>query len=131
MMISVASPIGQEVINLEHQWIEAVSRRDAATLNRLLADEFLIAGWLPGGRLGDKRLYVEDCLRVVEVREASYSFEGWEIRAYDETVIANCIFECHALVAGQEWGGRFLLTDIWVREDVGWRAAARHSSPVL
>ena len=131
MKIDVASQTGQQIIRLEHEWTEAVSRRDAATLNHLLADEFLIAGWLPGGRLGDKRLYVEDCLRVVEVREATYRFEGWEMRAYGEAVLANCLFECRAIVAGQEWGGRFLLTDVWVKGGGGWRVVARHSSPVL
>jgi ketosteroid isomerase-like protein len=121
----------QELIRLEHEWVEAIAQCDAATLNRLIADDFFIAGWLPNGQLGDKQTYVEDCLRVVDVLEPAYSFDSWRIKEYGDVVIVNSVFECHAVVAGREWGGIFLLTDVWIKEDGRWRAATRHSSPVL
>lgn len=122
--------IEQEITKLEHEWVEAVAQRDANTLDRIIADDFLIAGWLPGGQLGDKQGYIEDCLRPVNVEQASYNFDGWKIGVYGEIAVVNCRFECHAIVAGQPWGGVFLFTDVWVEAKGLWKVVRRHSSPV-
>jgi hypothetical protein len=118
----------REIVDLAHEWIEAVARRDRAALERILAADFLIAGWLPDGRLGDRELYIEDCLTPVAAEQPSYRFDRWKVRCYGETAIVNCVFECHVLVNGEPWGGQFLFTDVWVRQDGRWRAATRHSS---
>jgi len=123
--------IEQEIIRLSHEWIEAVGRRDGDALDRILADDFLIAGWLWGGKLGDRQFYIDDCLRPVDLEQATFSYDRWKFRIYDEFVIANCAFKCRALVAGKEWGGEFLFTDVWIKQGNGWRVVTRHSSPVL
>lgn len=121
----------QDIIRLEEQWIEAIARRDAAALDHLLADDFLIAGWLPDGQVGDKSLYLTDCLTPIEVSDASHRFEQWRIKVYDDILIVHCVFESQAMVGGQLWGGRFLLTDVWRQEENRWRVVARHCSPVV
>ena len=122
--------IEQEIIKLTHEWMDAVARRDSAALDGIIAGDFLISGWLPDGRLADKKLYIEDCLRPVEVEQASYSYGRWKVRVYDDAAVVNCILHCQALVAGQEWGGDFLLTDVWIKEGGHWRVVTRHSSPI-
>jgi hypothetical protein len=123
--------IEQEIIQLSHQWIEAVGQRDGDVLDRILDDDFVIAGWQPGGQLGSKEFYIKDCLMPTDVRDATFSYEQWKIRIYDKFVIANCIFKCHALVYGKDWGGEFLFTDVWINKGSGWRVLTRHSSPIL
>ena len=122
--------IEREIIKLTHEWMDAVARRDSAARDGIIAGDFLISGWLPDGRLADKKLYIEDCLRPVEVEQASYSYDRWKVRVYDDTAVVNCILHCQALVAGQEWGGDFLLTDVWIKEGGHWRVVTRHSSPI-
>jgi Domain of unknown function (DUF4440) len=124
------SVIEQEIIKLAHEWIEAAGRRDRAALERILADDFLIAGWLPDGQLGDRETYIEDCLRPVDVERPSYKFDRWKVRTYDDVAIANCILEIHALIGGSDWGGVFLFTQVWVERGARWQVAACHSSPV-
>jgi ketosteroid isomerase-like protein len=121
----------QEIIKLSSEWMEAVARRDQAALDRILAHDFLIAGWLPEGRLGDKQFYIEDCLRPVDIEQGSYHFDRWKVRTYGDTVVVNCVFEAHAMVGGQPWGGVFLLTSVWVRDGDHWRVVTSHSSPVV
>jgi hypothetical protein len=123
--------VEQEIIGLEHECMEAVARRDGAALDRILADEFVIAGWQPEGRLADKKFYVEDCLIPVEVHDASYSFDAWNIRVFGDTAVVNYTLDVHAVIAGHEWGGAFLITDVWLRRDGRWQLATRHTSPVL
>jgi hypothetical protein len=127
----MADPVvEQEIIRLAHDWIEAAGRRDRATLERILADDFLIAGWLPGGRLGNKQTYIEDCLRPAEVERSSYKYDRWNIRVCGDLAIVNCALEIHALVSGNDWGGVFLFTQVWVRKDGRWQVTACHSSPI-
>jgi hypothetical protein len=35
------------------------------------------------------------------------------------------------VVAGKQWGGVFLCTDVWIKRGETWQVATRHSSPVL
>jgi ketosteroid isomerase-like protein len=61
----------QEIRRLAHEWLDAARARDRATLERILAEDFVISGWQPEGRLADKEYYVEDCLRPVEISEGT------------------------------------------------------------
>jgi ketosteroid isomerase-like protein len=121
----------QTIKDLEFEWVAAIEQRDAESLHRIIADDFVIAGWLPNGQLEDKQSYIEDCLRPVDVTDAVYTFDRWKIRKRSNTILVNCVFECHAKVAGREWGGTFLFTDVWMLEDVGWRVVTRHSNPIV
>jgi hypothetical protein len=130
-MVMTDSAVEQEIIKLAHELIEAGGRRDGATLERILADDFLIAGWLPNGQLADRQTYIEDCLRPVSIEQPSYKYDRWKIRIYGDIAIVNCTLEIHALVEGNEWGGLFLITQVWVKRDGQWQVAACHSSPVV
>ena len=123
--------IEREIIKLTHEWKEAGRQRDRATLERILADDFLIAGWLPDGKLGDRLTYIEDCMRPVEVEQASYRFDRWKFRTYGDTAIVNCILEIHAVVGGGGGGGVFQMTYIWVKRDGKWQVVTCHTSPVV
>lgn len=120
----------QEIIKLAHEWLDAARRRDRATLDRILADDFLISGWQPEGRLADKQYYIDDCLKPVDIQEGSYKFDRWKVRRYGETAVVNCILEIHAIVDDAKWGGVVLITDVWVREGELWRIVTRHTSPI-
>ena len=121
----------QEIIKLAHEWLDAAGRRDRATLDRILAEDFLISGWQPEGRLADKQFYVEDCLKPVDIQEGSYQFDRWKVRRYGDTAVVNCVLDIHAIVGGHKWGGEVLITDVWVREQDTWRVVTRHTSPIV
>ena len=121
----------QEIKKLAHEWLDAARQRDQETLDRILADDFLISGWQPEGRLADKHFYVEDCLKPVDIQEGSYKFDRWKVRTYGETAVVHCILDIHAIVNGHEWGGEVLITDVWVREQDTWRVVTRHTSPIV
>jgi ketosteroid isomerase-like protein len=120
-----------EIKRLAHEWLDAIQRRDRATLDRILADDFVLAGWQLDGRLADKQFYIEDCLKPVDVRPGSYEFDRWTIRFYGELALVNCVLKIHALVEGHDWGGEFLISDVWSRDQGNWQVLARHSSAIV
>lgn len=121
----------QEIRKLAHEWLDAARRRDHSTLDRILAEDFLISGWQPEGRLADKQYYIEDCLRPVDIQEGSYQYDRWQVRRYGETAVINCVLEIHAIVEGAKWGGEVLITDVWVRDGDQWQVVTRHTSPIV
>ena len=122
--------VEQEILALAHEWMEAIGRRDPVSLDNILADDFVISGWLPEGKLANKKFYIEDCLRPVDIEQPTYRYDQWKVRTYGDVAVVNCVFSCHAIVGGHEWGGDFLFTDVWVIENDRWRVVTRHSSPV-
>ncbi|HEX6731443.1 MAG TPA: nuclear transport factor 2 family protein [Pyrinomonadaceae bacterium] len=129
-MIDADRETAQEIKDLAHEWLDAARRRDRATLDRILADDFVIAGWQPDGVLADKQFYIADCLKPVDIQEGSYHFDEWKFRVYGEIVVVNCVLDIRALVNGYEWGGEVMVTDVWVRTQDAWRATTRHTSPI-
>ena len=128
----MADPVvEQEIIRLAHEWKDAAAERNRETLERILADDFLIAGWLPDGKLGDRETYIADCMRPVEIEDGSYSFDRWKFRVHGNTAIVNCILKIQALVGGKCWGGVFLMTYVWIRRDGAWEAVTCHTSAVF
>lgn len=130
-MADGGSEIERNIVQLAHEWLDAIGQRDFVTLDRILANDFLISGWLPGGQVADKKTYIEDCMRPMDVQEPSYRFSRWKLRVYGGTVVVNCVFSCHGIVGGKEWGGNFLFTDVWVRDSGSWRVVTRHSSSIM
>ena len=61
----------EEIKQLAHEWLDAARRRDRETLDRILADDFLISGWQPEGRLADKQFYIDDCMTPVDIQDGS------------------------------------------------------------
>ena len=120
----------QEIKDLAHEWLDAARRRDRETLDRILADDFVISGWQPEGRLADKQFYIEDCMRPVDIQDGSIRFDRWQFRIYGETAVVNCILDIRAVVNGHPWGAEVLITDVWVKEGDAWRVVTRHTSPI-
>ena len=131
MMTEADDRTAEEIKRLAHDWLDAGRRRDRATLDRILADDFVIAGWQPEGRLADKRFYLDDMMKPVEIQEGSFKFDRWNIRVRGSDVaLVNCILDIRAVVEGHPWGAEVLVSDVWVKEPIGWRVLARHTSPV-
>ena len=120
----------EEIKRLAHEWLDAARRRDRETLDRILADDFIISGWQPEGRLADKPFYIDDCMTPVDIQDGSIHFDRWKIRTYGDTAVVNCILDIHAVVNGHPWGAEVLVTDVWVRDGHTWRVVTRHTSPI-
>jgi ketosteroid isomerase-like protein len=120
-----------EIIKLAHELLDAMRRRDRPTLERIIADDFIISGWQPDGRLADKKFYVDDAMRPVDIQEGSYHYDNWQFRFYGDTAVVNCTLDIRAVVNGYEWGGEVLITDVWIRDQDSWRVVTRHTSPIV
>jgi hypothetical protein len=56
------SQVEKEIDSVEQELIDAARRQDAAALDRIVADDFLITCDTMADKLGDKKLYLAECL---------------------------------------------------------------------
>jgi len=123
--------IQEEIKALTHELLDAVRRRDEATLDFILSDDFVIAGWQPEGRLADKKFYIADAMTPVEIESGSYRYDAWKFRIHGNVIIVNCTLDIHAIINGHPWGGEVLITHVWINEQDQWRLLSAHTSPIV
>jgi ketosteroid isomerase-like protein len=112
----------QEFSGLYDLWMEAIRSRDLASLDRMLADEYVYTA------SGQGRVDRQGWLRMVSVYDLqTFDFPRMDVRLYADVALVLCEYRQTGTVGGQVRSGTFLITDVWVRRDGRWQIAARSS----
>jgi ketosteroid isomerase-like protein len=117
-----------ELIRLQHEWMEAVKRRDIGFLEQLLGPEFILITSRPGIETRTRQQYLD----VTRDRYTLESFEYVEldVHAYGDFGFVRSRYSQRGWMDDKERNQAFLMTDVWVRRDRGWQAVSRHISPL-
>jgi ketosteroid isomerase-like protein len=119
----------QALITAEHEWSQAVVRRDVAALDRFYADEYILTN--EDGAIFSKAKEIAD-IRSGSFRLTSFTFTDLDVRLYDNV----------AVVTGQNtitgrWddidkdiSGPYRFTDVFVNRDGRWQCVASQSSRI-
>ena len=111
-----------ELIARERDWMEAVQRKDLATLERIVAADYVYAA------SGQGRWSRERWMKTVPVYDIHrFAFLDIDVRDYGDVVVVLSRYEQEATVAGVLRSGEFLLTDVWVRREDRWQVVTRSS----
>lgn len=120
-----ASPVEQELMALERQWMEAVKGRDEAALNKLLADDFLATD--EQGRVTGKAQYVSE-MKALTVD--SYGVDEFSFRVNANTAVVSARWTLKGAYQGQDISGAYRETNVWMNRDGCWRVVATHISRI-
>ena len=118
----------QELIGLQHEWMEAVKHRDIEFLEQLLGPEFLLITSRPGIETRTRQQYLD----VTRDHYTLESFEYVELdaHAYGDFGFVRSRYSQRGWMDDKERHQAFLMTDVWVRRDGRWQAVSRHISPL-
>jgi hypothetical protein len=113
---------------LEQQWADSIQRKDLDTLrHRFLSEDFAL-------RISDdasRKIPRSDWLAgVTAYNICSYNIRDLQVRDLGEVAIVSLVLDQDADVSGVGRSGDFFLVDVWVRQEAGWKVAARYSSPL-
>jgi ketosteroid isomerase-like protein len=110
------------------QLFDAMKAHDLATLDKLLAPEFVFATFV--GSVGNRAQYLDVLARKIMNIEA-YKLEPVCVEVHGDAavVVYHLLIQAHA--AGRPWPGHLLSTDTWVKQQGDWKLLARHSSVVV
>lgn len=112
---------------LERKWMDSLRQRDASVLSQLISDDFTLVTPRLVVAAGDRDKYFQHAMR--ELNLTSYAFEGLTVRLYGRTAVVSGLLKQSANAAGEDWGGSYLFTDVWVNRDGTWQVVSRHASP--
>ncbi|HEX8557477.1 MAG TPA: nuclear transport factor 2 family protein [Pyrinomonadaceae bacterium] len=120
----------QEVRKLEREWLDAYEQRDAAAMDRIVADDFTIT--FPNGGMQKKSHIIAGLKAPVREGQPVYKFhtENVESRSYGDTVILIGRVVTESTQAGKSVREASRYTDTYVRRRGRWQVVASHLSNV-
>lgn len=117
------------LLALESKWMGALQQRDASALSQLISEDFTLVSPRLVVAAGARDKYFQHAMR--ELNLTSYDFEGVTVRLYGRTAVVGGRLRQSASLAGEDWGGSYLFTDVWVNRDGTWQVVSRHMSTAL
>jgi ketosteroid isomerase-like protein len=117
------SDVASKILSLENKWNEAYKDGDVATLNSLLADDFIIT--VEDGSTFSKAGYIAhlgDPDNKVLISEMS----DLKVRIHGDTVVVTGAYHEKGTTNGKPYEFRDRLTDVWMMTGSRWQVIASH-----
>jgi ketosteroid isomerase-like protein len=119
-----ASETAAAITALEQQWVEAILKKDAATIERLLVPEFI-------GTTNDVRYTRDEAIEDVTTgAHEALGIEGLDIHVFGDTAVATFEQEERSHHGAEDFSGRYLFTNVWARQGDTWRVVASHGARI-
>ena len=119
--------VEQQIIDLERRWAAAIQRQDAAAMQTILADNYVLVVAVQG-----QPLKVVARAPLLETqpgyRVESFSIDDIRVIEHGGLAVAVMLYSQKATAQGQDYSAQYLITDSWIKTPGGWRVAERHSS---
>lgn len=114
-----------ELSNTERDLAEALRRRDADGLKKILSEDFVYTDAATAGQSLNRAQYIESALAL---KLEGYNFTNTVARAYGSTFVFSSLYTQTINAGPSARTDEFFITDIWLRRDNRWQMAARYSS---
>lgn len=113
------------IVGLEQEWVSAIVDKDTATIDRLMADNFV--GTSPTGAYYMKDQVLDD-LRSGRLDVTSMSLDESSANIFGDTAVAFTSQNEVSTYAGEDTSGHYHYTDVWLRRNGQWQVVASHGS---
>lgn len=115
------------LVQLETEWSAAILAADLATLERILADDFVQVGAFGSF---DKKQAIAD-LRSGKYKVTSMSPpRDMKVRFFGDVAVVTGAGEEKSTFQGKDTSGTWVWTDVWVKRKGKWQAVASQATPV-
>jgi len=117
----------QSLIDLENQWVSALMKSDAATLDSIFADGYVDTD--EQSHRSDKQ-GVLSVLKSGELKMASIRHSDMQVFVYGDAAVVTGSSSQVGNFKGQPLTAKIVFTDTFVRQNGKWVAVASHRSAV-
>jgi ketosteroid isomerase-like protein len=115
------------LVQLETEWSAAILAADLATLERILADDFVQVGAFG---IAEKTQVIAD-LRSGKYKVTSMSPpRDMKVRFFGDVAVVTGAGEEKSTFQGKDTSGTWVWTDVWVKRKGKWQAVASQATPV-
>jgi ketosteroid isomerase-like protein len=124
---AASSGAADEITKIENEWVAAVKAKNSAKLGEILADSWAGIGW--DGKITDK------ATNLAEMKASGNSLETFEmgpmrVRLFGTTAIVTGSNTEKSTEAGKDTSGKYMWTDVFVKQNGKWRAVSSQSTKV-
>jgi ketosteroid isomerase-like protein len=120
--ISAPGDTEQAITQLERDWVAAIVKKDTATIDRLLADDF-------SGATDDQRYSKADAIEDVKTgTHESLDLDNIRVRVFGDTALATMGQTEKSHHGKEDFSGHYLFTNVWLKRNGEWRVVASHGS---
>jgi ketosteroid isomerase-like protein len=117
----------REIENLESQWRAALMQNDVATINRLLADDYL--GINPNGTLETKADALAE-RRAGTTKISSIDPINLKVRVYGDTAVVTSQVQVQGRDGDRDISGRYHYTRVYSRRSGEWKVVSFEASRI-
>jgi len=122
-----AIEIEQHLRQLDDERVKAVVRRDAATLDRSIADDFVFAYPLEGD---DKAQFIAD-LTSGQLKVEHISRQQVNVRVFGSTAVLTARDSATWLYHGRELSGQYKIIKVFAERNGQWQLCAFQACPMI
>ena len=119
--------VKNKLIQIEHDWADALVKGDVTTWSRCVADDWV--GTTPEGNMVTKAGAYADLKAGLVVREL-FRLDDLKVRVYGDMAIVFGLETEKSKIHGKDMSGRYRFTDVFMKRDGRWQAVASHLSSV-
>ena len=116
-----------ELKQIENDWEEAVKAKNAEKLGDILADSWAGLGW--NGRREDKATALAD-LKASGNSLDTFEMGPMKVRIFGNTAVVTGSDTEKSMENGKDTSGKYIWTDVFVKQNGKWRAVASQSTKV-
>jgi ketosteroid isomerase-like protein len=122
-----AGSVEQELIKLENTWNDALVKKDLASVNKILADDYIATDY--DGIVSTKAQEMEN-LKSGESVVTSALTDDVKVRVYGDAAVVTFRWTSKATFKGKDTSGQYRWTDTWVKLAGRWQCVAAHGSKI-
>jgi ketosteroid isomerase-like protein len=110
----------ESLMQMEREWVEAAQKKDAATLDRILADDWVGQG--PTGTATKAQALAE--LKSGDNKLESITLGNMKVRVFGDAAVVTGSDDEKSSYKGKDTSGHYTWTDFFVKRQGRWQAAA-------
>lgn len=116
----------QTLKDLSIEWMDAWRTKDSIKLERILAPDYRLVFAAPTVQVVPRSKWMQVALHGYDCE--SFKYLDFDIRVYGNTAIVQSTYEQKAILNGTDRSGKFMITDVWVKNKGQWQVVHRHTS---
>lgn len=120
-----ADAVGKAVEDAERAWAKAVSAKDYAALDAMLADTLIYAH--STGNVESKQVYLEK-MKGGTQRYDSIVHESIKVAPYGSTAVAHSMVRMKGTAAEGPFDNHLMMMHVWVKQGPKWRLVAHQTT---
>jgi ketosteroid isomerase-like protein len=118
--------IEQQLRQMNDEWVKALVRGDAATLDRIMADDFVFTYPLEGD---DKTQFITDVVSG-DLNVEYLNRENVSVRIWGNTAVLTGLDSAKWFYQGREFSGQYKIVHVYANRDNEWRLVAVQACPM-